>query len=152
MSNHQEMQKIVCDLAARKSRQDLKGALDIYHADAELVSPSFQSIAKGHIEIEEELRLFFGVFPDYQVSLEQIATNDQVLLARGSVSMSLSLPNKMTSSICLPTYLEFELKDGRISREVFALDAGLLFRQAGVTPKEFKTGVSQLRQQFRQGV
>lgn len=79
------MRKLVNDLANHKSKQDIQGALEVYHPQAELVTTGFNTKAQGTLEIEQQLSVFFKVFPDYQVLLTQIACNDHALLATGDI-------------------------------------------------------------------
>jgi ketosteroid isomerase-like protein len=127
---------LVTELARVKSQQDIAAALEIYHRDVEIISPSFNAHAKGQAEVVQQLQLFFGLFPDYSVSLDQHAVNGNVLLATGQVSVTLNAQNKVCPCIQVPVFIEFHIRDERIAKEVFYLDAGLVCKKSGVSAEE----------------
>jgi len=136
MSNEAKLLSIVNELAKVKSEQNILAALSIYHPEIELVSPSFNAHAKGSEEVELQLNVFFSLFPDYEVSLEQHAIDDNVMLATGQVWVTLNIPGKDCPRIQLPVFIEFHFIEDRISKEVFFLDAGMVCKKSGVTPEE----------------
>ncbi len=136
MNNDAKTLAIVNELAKAKSQQDIPAALAIYHTNAEMIAPSFNSSAKGTAEIERQLRVFFGLFPDYEVSLDQHAINGNILLGTGQVSLTLNIPEKTCPRITLPVFIEFHLEQSRVAKEVFSLDTGMICRQSGVSPQE----------------
>ncbi len=94
MMNESKMLSLVSDLARVKSGQDVVAALGIYHPDIEMLSPSFNAIAKGSEQVAQQLTVFFSLFPDYEVAIEQQATNGNVLLATGQVWITPNIAGK----------------------------------------------------------
>lgn len=135
--NESKMKALVSELARVKSEQNVLAALAIYHTEAELLSPSFGATAVGSEEIHTQLALFFRIFPNYQVTLEQYATKGSLMLASATATLSANIPGKTTPKIKLPVFLEFHFSEGRISKEVFHLDAGLICRRSGISEAEF---------------
>lgn len=133
MDNEEKMLSIVNALAKAKSKQDIAGALAIYHPEVELISPSFNSHARSRREVGQELTLFFSLFPDYEVEIEQYATKDKILLSTGQVKVTPNIAGKECAQITLPVFIEFHFKDNLIAKEVFSLDAGIICRKAGIT-------------------
>ncbi len=143
-----KMHALVNELAKAKGEQNVSAALAIYHPDVELVSPSFNGVAKGREAVEQQLKVFFSLFPDYQVSLEQQAINGHVMLATGQVRVTLNVPGKGCPQIQLPVFIEFHFHEGRISKEVFYLDAGMVCKKSGVTPKELAQATKILQEKL----
>jgi len=140
--NEERMLALVSQLAEVKSEQNILAALSIYHEDIELISPSFQSSAKGSVEVQKQLEIFFSLFPDYSVALEQYAVNKQLMLATGQVSLSANIPGKKCPTITLPVFIEFHFQADRIIKEVFYLDAGLICEKSGITPEDLQQASS----------
>ena len=142
MNDDTQMMTLVAELAKVKSEQNILAALAIYHPDAEMVAPSFGVVAKGSEEIEQQLNIFFSLFPDYSVELEQQAVNENVMLATGQASVTLNIPGKSCPRIQLPVFIEFQFHENRIVKEVFYLDVGMVCRMSGVTPAELTGAIS----------
>ncbi len=136
MENETKMYGLVVELTRVKGQQDTAAALDIYHPDIELIAPGSASYGKGRVEVGQQLDLFFKIFPDYSASINQYAFNDTVMLATGVVSLTPNMPGGNCSRIELPAFFEFEFRDNKISKEVFALDIGMVCMKAGITPAE----------------
>jgi len=136
MNNETDMLSLVTKLAKVKSEQNILAALAIYHPEIELASPSFNAIAKGSEEVELQLNVFFSLFPDYEVSLDQHAIRGNVMLATGQVWVTLNIPDKDCPRIQLPVFIEFHFHEDRISKEIFFLDAGMVCKKSNVTPEE----------------
>jgi len=136
MNQEVSMQAIVARLAQVKSEQNIPAALDIYHPNAELISPSFQSTAEGSKQIQQQLEIFFRLFPDYEVSLDQQAINGHVMLASGQVRLTPQIPDKVCPQIQLGVFIEFHFHQERISREIFHLDAGLICKKSAISIEE----------------
>ena len=136
MNKETKMFSLATELARAKSEQDMLASLTIYHASAEMIAPSFGSIAKGSTEIEQQLNVFFSLFPDYEVILQQHAFNGNVMLATGQASLTLNIPGKKCPRIQLPLFIEFHFHEDRISKEVFFLDIGMICRKSAVTSEE----------------
>lgn len=138
MNNQTQKLALATELASVKNDQNILAALSIYHPNAEMIAPSFDAIAKGSNEIEHQLNLFFSLFPDYSVELEEYAFNDNVMLATGKVSLSVKLPEKTMPSITLPVFMELHFFENRISKEIFNLDVGMICQKSGVSPEEIQ--------------
>ena len=136
------MLEIVTDLATVKSQQDIAAALEIYHPEVELIVPGSDSYAKGRDEVGIQLEMFFKIFPDYTASLNQHAFNETVMLATGQICLTPHIPGKDCPRIQLPAFFEFEIRDNKISKEVFVLDMGMVCKKAGILPMEL---VSQMK-------
>ena len=136
MIDESKMLALVTELAKVKSEQNILAALAIYHAEVEMVAPSFNAVAKGSEEVEQQLKVFFSLFPDYEISLEQYAVNGDLMLATGQVWVTLNIPGKPCPRIQLPVFIEFHFREQRISKEVFYLDAGMLCAKSGVSPQD----------------
>ncbi len=137
MTNQDQKYALVTELARAKSEQNIEAATAIYHPNAEMSAPSFGSVAKGSTEIAQQLSVFFSLFPDYEIVLEQYAINENVMLATGQASITLTGSAKTCPRIQVPVFIEFHFHENRISKEVFYLDAGLICRKSGVNPEEF---------------
>lgn len=151
MNDDTQMLTLAAELAKVKSEQNILAALAIYHPDAEMVAPSFGVVAKGSAEIEQQLNIFFSLFPDYSVELEQQAVNEKVMLATGQASVTLNIPGKSCPRIQLPVFIEFQFHENRIVKEVFYLDVGMVCRMSGVTPAEL-TGAIGTFQSWKQHI
>lgn len=130
------MKALVSDLAKAKSKQDIQGALKIYHPNAELVTVGLNAKANGLLEIETQLNIFFKVFPDYKAYITKSACNEQVLLATGNIHLTPNLPRKSCKTVEQAAAFSFEFKDNLISKEVFHLDFGQICKKAGITQRE----------------
>jgi len=128
------MLSLVSELAKAKSEQNILAALAIYHPEIEIVSPSFSAVAKGREAVAQQLNVFFSLFPDYEVSLEQHAVNENVMLATGQVAVTANIPGRECPRIRLPVFIEFHFRENRISKEVFYLDAGMVCKKSGIAP------------------
>ncbi len=145
MSNEAKMLSLVSDLANVKSEQNILAALAIYHPEIELLSPSFNAHAKGSEEVKQQLNVFFSLFPDYDVTLDQHAINGNVMLATGQAWITLTIPEKKCPRIQMPVFIEFHFHEDRISKEIFFLDAGMVCKKSGVTPKELAQATYRLK-------
>lgn len=131
--NQAQMLALTCELASVKSQQDIQAALNIYHPDIELISPSFDSLSRGTAETEKNLQVFFALFPDYHVTLTEHACKGAMMLATGQVSLTPKIPGYPCPKVTVPVFLELHFKDERIVKETFFLDAGLICKRAGIT-------------------
>jgi len=136
MINKAKMLSLVTELAKAKNEQNILATLAIYHPEIELVSPSFNAHANGSEEVELQLNVFFSLFPDYKVSIDQHAINGNVMLATGQAWVTLDIPEKDCPRIQLPVFIEFHFHEDRISKEIFYLDAGMVCKKSKVTPEE----------------
>ena len=122
--NKTAMKACVQALALAKSRQDIPAALNIYHQDATLVTIGLNAQARGRTAIENQLALFFTLFPDYQIDITQIACNENWLLATGIVQLTPFISGQTHNTIRQPVALGFQFKDSLIYHEDFYLDFG----------------------------
>ena len=124
-------------LAVAKSRQDVPAALKFLHPDMVLESPATRSRARGLGENERALTRFFATFPDYSVTLEGHASNDDTLICWGTVRMTMTgdrfgaVPNGRRAE--LPVFIQFNFKDDLIARELFFFDLSELCAQSGIS-------------------
>ena len=146
MMTESKMLSLVSELARVKSEQDVVAALGIYHPDIEMLSPSFNAVAKGSEQVAQQLTVFFSLFPDYEVAIEQQAINENVLLATGQVCITPNIPGKKCPRIQLPVFIEFHFRDNKISKEVFYLDAGLVCKKSGITADDLKNATRTFQQ------
>ncbi len=130
------MRGIVDTLASVKSQQDIQGALNIYHPLAKLVTVGLNAEAKGTLEIEQQLNVFYKLFPDYHVEFTHIACNEKVLLATGNIYATPTLPNQQCIAVKQPACFSFEFKDNKIYREVFYFDFSQLCNKAGISQQQ----------------
>ena len=136
-THHSQMLEQVTALAQAKNQQDIESSLGIYHQDAELITPSLNAHGIGAAQVRQQLELFFNVFPDYKVTLEQHAFNGNLLLATGQVTvtptLSPAISNKPLPTVTVPVFIEFHFKDGKITKEVFHLDIEHIYKKSGLT-------------------
>ncbi len=140
MISQKQMFALVTQLAQAKNQQDIETSLKIYHPQVELITPSLNAKGVGCEKARQQLELFFNVFPDYTVRLDQHAFNDNLMLAFGSVSLTPTIAPPITQKqfekVTVPVFIEFHFKDGKISKEVFNLDYGHIFKKSGLTKQE----------------
>ncbi len=144
--NESKMLSLVGDLARVKSEQNIEAALGIYHPDIELLSPSFNALAMGGEQVAQQLKVFFSLFPDYEVAIEQQAINENVLLATGQVWITPNIQGKTCPRIQLPVFIEFHFRDNKVSKEVFYLDAGMVCKKAGITANDLANATKTFQQ------
>lgn len=132
-----EMARIADALAAAKSNQDVDAAMEIYHPECVLEAPSLASRHQGATQIRAALEGFFKRFPDYEVELGGRAVSDDVLIAWGSIHLTLGgrpggqLPNGTRATV--PVFILFRFCEGRVLWESFNFDLAILCRQSGVS-------------------
>ncbi|HEX5114637.1 MAG TPA: ester cyclase [Pseudonocardiaceae bacterium] len=135
--NDDRMFELVRALAVAKGRQDVAAALRLLHEDMLLESPAFGTEARGPAENETTLTRFFESFPDYEVTLDGHASNDDVLACWGTARMTMTgdrfgvTPNGRRAE--LPVFLRFTFADDLIAGERFCFDLSELCAQSGVS-------------------
>ena len=147
----QDERALVTMLAHVKSRQDVAAALEIYHPDGIMESPSMNSRAVGTASIQRHLESWFRMAPDYSVELGGAAVDGKTLASWGWISLTLhgayegQVPNGVRARV--PVFILFGFKDKRIVWESFNFDLAALCRQSGVSaeavypmPKERRSG------------
>lgn len=139
MITEAEMLALISELARVKSQQNIAAALAIYHPDIELVAPSFESVSQGATAAEENMHVFFALFPDYCVTLVDYAYKGSMMLVMGEVSLTPQIPRHRCPRVTVPVFIEFHFKDERIIKEIFFLDAGLICKRAGITPEQLRS-------------
>jgi len=147
MNTEAEMLSLVASLAKAKSKQNITETLAVYHPEAVMEAPGLGGLARGHSEIDQQLRVFFRLLPDYRVELETHAFKSEIMLATGRVIASLNVREKGCPSVSIPVFFEFHFSEGKISKEVFHLDAGVLSRKSGLKVEDlFKAMASYTRE------
>jgi predicted ester cyclase len=132
---------IVSELAFVKSRQDIKAALEIYHKDATLLCPPWQSSSQGRAQIEKKLVGFFRLVPDYAVELTGYAMAGDTLCTWGTIQMALSTtprgdkPNGR--KVSTPVFILFRFSEGQVIWESFHFDLADVARQSEVSAEAF---------------
>jgi ketosteroid isomerase-like protein len=130
------MEHLVREYAAAKSRQDVRAALALCHPDFRLETVSLGVVAEGSRAAETQLALFFAAFPDYAVTLEDLACGERALAAWGRARLTLQGHLIGATSPCgtatLPIFCVFTFRDGLIASERFFFDLATLCEQAGV--------------------
>ncbi len=131
-----EMQAIVTALAIAKSRQDIDEAMRIYHPEVVLETPPFQAVGRGADEVRSQLDLFFQIFPDYEVALENSAFAGEEMIGWGRIRVTLTgefAGHKANGERAeVPVFIVFRFRDGRCAYESFNFDLASLCRQCGV--------------------
>lgn len=135
--NGDRMFELAQTLADAKSRQDVPEALKLFHEKMVLEAPAFGSVARGLADNERALKGFFESFPDYQVTLEGHASNDDTLICWGKVRMTMTgdrfgvVPNGRRAE--LPVFIQFGFCEDLIAEEKFVFDLSALCAQSGVS-------------------
>jgi predicted ester cyclase len=135
--NGDRMFELAQSLAVAKSRQDVPGAMKLFHEEMVLEAPAFGSVARGLAENEQALDGFFDSFPDYHVTLEGHASNEDTLICWGKVLMTMTgdrfgvVPNGRRAE--LPVFIQFAFCDDLIAGERFVFDLSALCAQSGVS-------------------
>lgn len=124
-------------LAAAKSRQDVPAAMRLLHPEMLLEAPALGTKAYGAAGNERALTRFFASFPDYDVTLDGHAGNDDTLVCWGPVRMTMTgdrfgvAPNGRRAE--LPVFIQFTFEDDLIVGERFFFDLSELCAQSGVS-------------------
>ena len=135
--NSDRMFELAQALALAKSRQDIPATLKVLHPEMLLENPAFGTSARGLAENEKVLGRFFAAFPDYNVTLESHAANEDTLVCWGHVRMTMTgdrfgvVPNGRRAE--LPVFIQFAFKDDLIVHERFFFDLSELCAQSGVS-------------------
>jgi predicted ester cyclase len=135
--NPEQMFALAQALAVAKSRQNVAAALKLLHNDMLLETPAFGTSARGLGANEQVLTRFFASFPDYEVALEDHASNDAAMICWGTVRMTMTgerfgvTPNGRRAEI--PVFIQFRFKDDLIASERFFFDLSALCAQSGVS-------------------
>ena len=140
MITNQKMQALVTQLAQLKSEQNIMAALEIYHPKIELITPSLNVRGVGHHEARQQLEIFFNVFPDYGVTLEEHAFNENLMLATGQVTvtptLAPSVSKKIFPTVTVPVFIEFHFSADKICKEVFHFDIEHIFKKSGLRKQD----------------
>ena len=119
-----------------KSRQDVGAALALASEDFVLETVSLGLASRDRKEAEQQLVLFFHVFPDYRVSLEGMATGEGVVACWGRARLSWRAPfaglPPTGRSAELPCVSLFACANGRLRGERFFFDLATLCEQIGL--------------------
>lgn len=119
-----------------KSRQDVGAALALSSEDFVLETLSLGLASRDRKEAEQQLGLFFHVFPDYRVSLEGMATGEGVVVCWGRAQLSWRAPfaglPPTGRSAELPFVSIFPCANGVLRGERFFFDLASLCEQIGL--------------------
>jgi predicted ester cyclase len=135
--NDDERLALVRALAVAKGHQDVPAAMRLLHENMLLESPAFGTRAHGRPANERALTRFFESFPDYEVTLDGHAGNDDALVCWGTARMTMTggrfgvVPNGRRAE--LPVFLQFAFQDDLIAGERFFFDLSVLCAQSGVS-------------------
>ncbi|WP_040793276.1 nuclear transport factor 2 family protein [Nocardia paucivorans] len=130
-----EAVEIVERLAQAKSRQDVAAAMEVYHPDGVLESPSLGGYYVGG-EIEGAVERWFEFAPDYEVRLDGHGLDGETLCCWGEIAFTPAFafggaaPNG--NRVSVPVFILFRFRDGRVSWESFHFDVAGVARQCGV--------------------
>ncbi len=119
--------------------------------DFVLETPSLGLTARDRKEAEQQLALFFHVFPDYRVTLEGLATGEGVVTCWGRARMSWRgpfaehAPSGRTAE--LPFVSIFPCEGGSLRGERFFFDLASLCEQIGLPLAAVKRAVGASRAQ-----
>lgn len=164
--NRESVLKHVESLAAAKTKKDVRLSCKHYHPDIELLTPSLKGFANGIEETAEQLKVFFLLFPQYQVTIKHELYDEtaQQTLMSGEVKIALDdfqvhkikQRNKdesdkasdvhsssqidshsVHSPLTIPAFFEFEFENQLIKREVFHLDLATICGHYNLSLNEF---------------
>jgi len=74
--------------AQMKSKQDMQSALKVCSPKFQLISPTFNSNLKGEEQVLIGMNLFYELFPDYKVYVEDVIGQKNKVLMTGKVSLT----------------------------------------------------------------
>ena len=144
-----EVRALIVAYATAKSRQDTDQALSYCHPDFRLETIPFGTVGRGKEHVANQLRTFFAAFPDYAVTLEDMATSRDHLAAWGRARMTLQGALLGWEQPCrtaeLPIFCVFDFADGLIASERFFFDLAALCGQAGVPIEVMQAALAQAR-------
>jgi hypothetical protein len=119
-----------------KSRQDVGAALAVCSEDFVLETVSMGLASRDRKEAEQQLALFFHLFPDYRVSLEGMATGEGVVACWGRARLTWRGPflgfTPTGRSAELPFVSLFPGSNGMLRGERFFFDLASLCEQIGL--------------------
>ncbi|WP_068280562.1 nuclear transport factor 2 family protein [Aldersonia kunmingensis] len=130
-----EAAEIVRRLAQAKSRQDVAGAMAIYHPDVVLESPPLGTRSVGE-EVKGAIEGWFAFAPDYEVRVDGHGLDGDTLCCWGEISLTPAftwngaVPNGNRATV--PVFMLFRFRDDRIAYESFHFDVAGVARQCGV--------------------
>jgi hypothetical protein len=121
---------------AAKSRQDVGAALAVCSEDFVLETPCMGLASRDRKEAEQQLALFFHVFPDYRVSLDGMAAGEGVVACWGRARLTWRGPflglAPTGRSAELPFVSVFPGSNGVLRGERFFFDLASLCEQIGL--------------------
>jgi hypothetical protein len=134
---------------AAKSRQDAGAALAVCSEDFALETPCLGLASRDRKEAEQQLALFFHLFPDYRVSLEGMAAGEGVVACWGRAHLTWQgafaglAPTGRSAE--LPFVSIFPGGSGVLRGERFFFDLASLCEQTGL-PLEAARGAARARE------
>jgi hypothetical protein len=139
--------------ACAKSAQDVAAALAVCHEGFCLESVGFGLASRDRKQAEQQLELFFRVFPDYAVTLEGMAEGDDHVATWGRARMTFAgelfgrAPTHRTAD--LPVACVFGFRDGLLAGERFFFDLAGLCEGIGVPVEELSRTLGSIREASR---
>jgi ketosteroid isomerase-like protein len=136
----------VRDLVARyaeaKCRQDTEAALQLCTQDFLLHTEAVHNTAVGKRNVGRLLDTFFGIFPDYHVTLDDSVLNGYGYTCWGTLRMTMHKrlgPWPATHRTAnLPFFCVFTIRDGLIASEHFFFDRGAMCDALGLPAARFE--------------
>lgn len=137
MSDRKHLQGLVEGYARAKCRADVEGALAFCHADFQLDTIAFGIVSRDRMEAADHLRAFFHVFPDYDVTVDEMAFAPRAVACWGTARMTmrgdlLTVPASGRTAT-LPFVSTFGVAEGLLSGERFFFDLAMLCEQLDVS-------------------
>jgi hypothetical protein len=143
------MRSLVETYARAKSRADVAGALAVCAEGFVLDTPAFGIASRDRADTEGHLQAFFHAFPDYGVTVENVAFAPDAVAAWGSARMTMRggflhlAPTNRTATI--PFCSVFTFAGDRLGSERFFIDLALLCDGIGVPVAEMQAALAQIR-------
>jgi len=136
----ERMFELAAGLGVAKNRQDVAAALTFMHDDIVLSSPAWGLVARGKDENAAVLTQFFANYPDYEVSFEGYAANEEHFVGWGTVRMTMAADATDTQGmspngrrISIPVTIRMTFKDDLIATEHFMCDLAQIAGQSGIS-------------------
>jgi hypothetical protein len=143
------MRAVVLAYGGAKSRADVEAALAVCHESFRIETIPFDVASRDRAETAAQLRLFFDVFPDYAVSLEELTFGEASAGAWGRIRMTMKgdlLGVAATGRTAeLPFFSAYTFRDGLLASERFFFDLAALCDAIGVPVDELRSALSVVR-------
>jgi hypothetical protein len=143
------MRSLVESYARAKCRADVAGALAVCAEEFVLDTPSFGIASRDRADTAGHLHAFFAAFPDYGVSVENVAFAADAVACWGTARMTMRggfldvAPTNRTATI--PFCSTFTFGGDRLASERFFIDLALLCDGIGVPIADLQAALAQIR-------